>query len=65
MIDLAEDIKCADICVPLKDIFYVTDLVVLNKDFANKLIDNRLQETFLMVRGYHQPKYYEGNLDSD
>ena len=39
--------------MPLKEIFYITDMVVLNKEFAEKLKENRLMETFIMVRGYH------------
>ena len=34
---MADDITVGDICVPLNEIFYITDLVVLNKAFAEKL----------------------------
>ena len=58
-IDMADDITVGDILVPLNEIFYITDLIMLSPDFAKHLKDNKLEGTYIMVRGYHEPKYWE------
>ena len=40
--DIADDITVGDICVPLKEIFYITDLAIINKEFAQKVKENEL-----------------------
>ena len=42
----------------MNEVLYITDLVIINKDFAEKLKQNHLEGTFIMVRGYHEPEYW-------
>ena len=60
-VDLGDQITCGEICVPLKEIFFITDLLIISKDFAVKLKQNNLEGTFIMVRGYHEPEYWTQN----
>ena len=62
-IDMADDITVGDILVPLNEIFYITDLIMLSPDFAKHLKDNKLEGTYIMVRGYHEPKYWEYQIE--
>ena len=62
-IDMADDITVGDILVPLNEIFYITDLVMLSRGFAQHLRDNKLEGTYIMVRGYHEPRYWEYQIE--
>ena len=46
-----------DVCVPLKEIYYITDTVVVNKALARKLKKSNLQGSYIMVRASKQLIY--------
>ena len=46
-----------DICVPLKEVFYITDMVVLNKALARKLRKSQLEGSYIMVRASKEVIY--------
>ena len=48
----------SDIIVPMKEILYVKDTEIINLDFAKKLAERELQGSWLMVRGFKDPKYW-------
>ena len=42
----------------MNEILYIKDTEIINRKFAEKLIEKDLKGTFLMVRGYKEPKYW-------
>ena len=52
-----EQITVGDIIVPLREVFYITDMVVVNKALAKKLKKSNLQGSFIMVRASKQLVY--------
>ena len=48
----------SDIIVPMKEILYVKDTEIINLDFAKRLAERELQGSWLMVRGFKDPKYW-------
>ena len=49
-IEQDRQITVGEICVPLKDVFYITDKVLLNKQLAGKLVKCNLEGSSIMVR---------------
>lgn len=43
-------VTIGEICVPLKEVFYITDMVVLNKTLAGKMVKCNLEGSQIMVR---------------
>lgn len=46
-----------DIAVPLKEVFYITDMVVVNKALAGKLVKCSLEGSSIMVRSSKDKQY--------
>ena len=46
-----------EIMVPLKEVFYVTDMVVINKALAGKLVKCGLDGSSLMIRASKEKAY--------
>ena len=44
--------------MPMKEILNIKDTEVINRDFADKLVERELQGSWLMVRGFKEPKYW-------
>ena len=47
-----------DVCVRMNEILFVKDTQVLNPKFAHKFIEKELLGTYVMIRGYKDPKYW-------
>ena len=43
--------------VPLKDVFYITDMVIINKALAGKLVKCNLEGSSIMVRSSKDKQY--------
>ena len=54
------EVTVAEIMVPLKDVFYITDLVVINKALAGKLAKCGLEGSQIMIRAGKE-KLYESS----
>lgn len=39
-----------DVCVPLRDVYYLTDMVTINKELAMKLKKSNLSGSYIMIR---------------
>ena len=50
-------ITVGEIAVPLKEVFYVTDMVVINKALAGKLVKCNLEGSSIMVRASREKVY--------
>ena len=46
-----------EIMVPLKEVFYVTDMVVINKALAGKLVKCGLEGSSLLIRASKEKAY--------
>lgn len=46
-----------EIAVPLKEVFYITDMVVVNKALAGKLVKCNLEGSSIMVRASKEKLY--------
>ena len=46
-----------DIAVPLKEVFYITDVVIINKALAGKLVKCSLEGSYIMVRSSKEKQY--------
>ena len=42
----------------MNEILFVKDTQVLNPKFAHKFIEKELLGTYVMIRGYKDPKYW-------
>jgi hypothetical protein len=51
------ELTAGDVCVPLKDVYYITDTIVINKDLAHRLIKSELAGSFIMVRASKEVVY--------
>ena len=43
---------------PLRKVFFVTDLAVLNNELKLKITSKKMQKTWLMVRGAKRKEYW-------
>ena len=43
-------LNVGDICVPLREVYYITDMIVVNKALAKKLKKSNLEGSYIMVR---------------
>ena len=50
-------ITVGEVCVPLKEIFYLTDMCVMNKKLAQKLRKANLSGSFIMVRSEKEKEF--------
>jgi len=50
-------VSVGEICVPLSEVFYITDMVVINKQLAGKLVKCNLEGTSIMVRAAKEKVY--------
>jgi hypothetical protein len=55
-----QEMTVAEIMAPLKDVFYITDLVVVNKALAGKLSKCGLEGSLIMIRAGKE-KLYESS----
>ena len=52
-----KQITVGEICVPLKEVFYITDMVVINKTLAGKLVKCNLDGSSIMMRASKDKVY--------
>lgn len=51
------ELTVGDVCVPLREVYYITDTVVVNKQLARKLRKSNLEGSYIMVRASKQLIY--------
>ena len=49
-----QQVTVGEVMVPLKEVFYITDMVVINKALAGKLIKCNLEGSSIMVRSSYE-----------
>ena len=57
LVDDATMLTIADVCIPLKQVYYLTEMVVLNRTLAKKLKKSNLEGSFIMVRASKELLY--------
>ena len=54
---IEKQVTVGEIAVPLKEVFYITDMVVVNKALAGKLIKCNLEGSSIMVRASKEKQF--------
>ena len=54
---MEKQVTVGEIAVPLKEVFYITDMVVVNKALAGKLVKCNLEGSSIMVRASKEKLY--------
>ena len=54
---MEKQVTVGEIAVPLKEVFYITDMVVVNKALAGKLVRCNLEGSSIMVRASKEKLY--------